>query len=213
MKSLLVPLILASAAFAADPVRPALGDARPLAPHYIGLNGNVLAYHHPWREHPVLLEGFKRTHVQLFRYPAGTIANTWDWDEGRLDPLVPDEDLIDWVVLDRRNHPDKRYPLEDLAVLHRETGADVVFVLNMLTRDLDHSLRGLRRARDLGIPVRYVEMGNELFFNLPLESRRFPTPEDYGRISSEWIAAIKAEFPGLKCAIVAGGRGSVSWFV
>lgn len=183
-----------------------VGEERPLAPHFVGLNGNVMAFDRPWRDHAVLLEGFRATNAALFRYPAGTIANTWDWEEGRLDQDVPDEELIDWVVLERRRHPDKRYPLEDLALLYRETGTEVAFVLNMLTRDLDHALRGLRRARDLGLPVRYVEMGNELFFNLPLESRVHPTPEDYGRRCGEWIRAIKAEFPGVKCGIVAGGR-------
>lgn len=191
---------------ASSPLSPRLGPDRPLPPEYIGLNGNVLSLERPWDD-PQLLAAFRQTHAGLFRFPAGTIANTWDWDLGWLDPLVKTEDLIDWVrQIDRGPANRRRYGLDDLARFHRGTGTTVVFVLNLLSKDLEHSLRGLRRARDLGLPVRYIEMGNELFFNLPLESRVFPTPEDYGRTCQSWLTAIKREFPGVKCGLVAGGR-------
>lgn len=183
-----------------------LGRMRSLAPDMLGFNGNMTSMPGGWSD-ARLVDAFRRSHAGLFRYPAGTLANTWDWDRGWLDSGVPTEDLINWVrEFDRSPNSPHRYPLEEVAKLHRALGTSVVFVLNMLSKDLEHSLRGLRRARDLGLPVKYVEMGNELFFNLPLESRVFPTPEDYGRICSEWITAIKREFPGVKCALVAGGR-------
>ncbi len=208
LRSLVVPSLLALASVAplAGALTSSPGPDRAIRPYMLGMNGNMLSMPDAWSR-PEMIEAFRRLHADLFRYPAGTLANTWDWDRGWLDADVPSEDLIDWVrAFDRGPQARQRYPIEEAAKMHRGTGATIVFVLNMLTRDLEHSLRGLRRARDLGIPVRYVEMGNELFFNLPLESRVFPTPEDYGRESARWIEAIKREFPGVKCGIVAGGR-------
>ncbi|GAB5562202.1 MAG: hypothetical protein SynsKO_38490 [Synoicihabitans sp.] len=206
------PLILSIIVFisvisaGAAPLKVEVGLARPIAPDLLGINGNLMSLPGASTNED-FLDAFRQTHAGLFRYPAGTIANTWDWDIGGLDPTVPDEDLITWVrQLDRTGNPPHPHGIPEIARIYRETGATISFVLNMLSRDLEHSLRGLRAARAAGVPIRYIEMGNELYFNLPLESRIFPTPEEYGRVCSEWIRAIKAEFPGVQCALVAGGK-------
>lgn len=179
--------------------------ARPIHPHFLGANGNMTALDRPWQQ-DALIDAFAGLDIALFRYPAGTLANTWDWDRGWLDAAVADQDLIDWVRAGGLKHATRRYPLEDLARLTARTGTVSMLVLNMLSRDLEHAIRGLARARSLGVPVRFVELGNELYFNLPLESRVFPTPEDYGRTAARWTARLRAEFPGVQVAIPAGGR-------
>jgi hypothetical protein len=167
----------------------------------MGVNGNLTTFDAPWEDEQ-LLNGFRRLGVRHLRYPAGTLGNYWDWDEGWIDQSVPDSLMIKWVVENGLKESPNRYTLENLTLLHERTGTVPIFVLNMLSKDLDHSLRNLRRARELGLPVRYVELSNELYFNIPFPLLRFPTPEDYGRTSEEWIGVLSEEFPEARFAVV-----------
>lgn len=178
-----------------------LGERRPLDPYGIGVNGNLTSIDRPW-EDARLLEAFRDLGVRHLRYPAGTLGNYWDWDTGWIDQNVADSLMIKWVVeQDLKNSP-HRYTLGNLALMHEATGAVPIFMLNMLSKDLDHSLRNLRRARALGMPIRYVELGNELYFDIPFPTLRYPTPEDYGRACEEWIGALRREFPEARFAVV-----------
>ncbi len=177
------------------------GPPRPLDAYALGANGNLTGFDRPW-DQAELLDAFQRVGVRHIRYPAGTLGNYWDWDEGWIDQSIPDSLMIRWVTENRLRESSFRYPLENLAKLTRATGAVPVFVLNMLSKDLDHSLRNLRRAADLGIPVRYIEMGNELYFNIPYPLQRYPQPEDYARTCERWITVLRAEFPEARFAIV-----------
>ena len=59
------------------------------------------------------------------------------------------------------------------------------------------------------MPIRRVELGNELYDHAPLVDRAFPTPAAYGRKASRWIRAIKRRFPHARVAAV--GLGSSLW--
>lgn len=203
MKKLLlgvVPLVMVCPVFS-QVVAVSYGPSRTIPPHFVGVNGNVTGQDQPW-DNPALQAGFRKTGATNLRYPAGTLANYWDWDRGWLAPDVPDSLMIPWVVAQNLHRSEQRYPLDNFAKAIRQSGAEPIYVLNLLTRDLDHSLRGLRRARALGLPVRLIELGNELYFNLKLESARFPSPEAYGQTCERWILAIKAEFPDAQCAVL-----------
>jgi len=176
-------------------------DSRKINSFFVGVNGNMGTVNMPW-SNPKTVQYFLHTNAQSIRYPAGTIANTWDWDKGWIDNSVPDSLLIDWVASQGWKNFNVKYTLNNFKVAIDASGAEPVYVLNMLTKDLAHTLRGLRKAKELGLPVRHIEMGNELYFNLKLEMQKFPTPEDYGKTCFEWITAIKKEFPQAKCAIV-----------
>ena len=180
------------------------GASRALSPHFFGMNTNVTGYDAPWSR-PELVQAVRDLGLATVRYPAGSIGNVWDWDIGWIAQDVPDEDMVPFIVKNRIQDSPNRYTLENVAKLHRETGVEVVFMLNMLTRDLEHSRRGLRRADSLGIPVRYVEMGNEYYFDLPLERRVFPTPESYGETSERWIRVLRQDFPEAEFAVLGGG--------
>ena len=180
------------------------GETHSISPVFMGVNGNLMAFDQPW-SNPGLIRAFKKLGTPLLRYPAGTIGNYWDWEKGGLDESVAEKDMIKWVVAQNLHKSPKRYKLENLAKIVN-SGTTPIFMLNMLTKDLEHALNGLRTADSLGMPVKYVELGNELYFNLPLESHVYPTPEDYGRTCREWISAIKKEFPEAKCAILGSNR-------
>lgn len=200
-KNLIFLFLFCLSALSFAQVKIHVGASRPINSDFIGVNGNLTSFNQPW-ENDSLIKSFKQLKVSNLRYPAGTLGNTWDWDRGWIDPDVSDSDLIDWVVQNNLKSSKNRYTLENFAIVVRETGVTPVFMLNMLSKDLEHAIRGLRKAKALGMPVKYVELGNELFFNLPLEVRMFPTPEDYGKTCYKWIKRIKDEFPDAQCAVI-----------
>ncbi|WNJ17702.1 hypothetical protein [Pontibacter sp. G13] len=177
------------------------GPIKSLNPDLIGLNGNLVGLDHPWN-HDSLVVAVQTLGPGNVRYPGGTIGNYWDWDRGWLDASVPDSSMIKWVVANGITESPNRYPLENFAKGIRETGAAPVFMVNMLSQDLAHTMRNLRKADSLGLEIAYVELGNELYFNLPFESRVYPTPEDYGKTCAVWIDSIKSVFPQAQCGIL-----------
>jgi hypothetical protein len=87
-----------------------------------------------------------------------------------------------------------------------------VFMLGMAVHDIDEQVALLKKAEEAGMPIRYLELGNELIFQdaEPLLERKFPDAESYGRIASEWIRALQAAFPKAKIAACGTFVGSDS---
>ncbi|GAB3222689.1 hypothetical protein [Spirosoma arcticum] len=177
-----------------------LGKTRPIPTTLFGLNGNITAYDAPF-DRPNAVTDLKQTGVALLRYPGGMIANHWNFETGGVDKSEPDADMQPWIVSNFKNTK-RTFTLENYANGLKATGMAPLVVLNMLGKDLEHNLNVLRKLRDLGFPVRHVELGNELYFGLVKMKRVFPTPEDYGRTCQTWIGAIKKEFPDAQCAVI-----------
>ncbi|OLE38398.1 MAG: hypothetical protein AUG48_01875 [Actinobacteria bacterium 13_1_20CM_3_68_9] len=135
----------------------------------------------------------------------GTTANYWNWRAGQFYDRhgVP-------RPLRRANRRMSRIYMADWARLVRDANALPVFDLNVVTSHLSSQLAMLRRARDLGMPIRWIELGNELYDHAPLIDRAMPTPGAYGRKATRWIHAIKRRFPHAKVAAV--GLGSSIWW-
>jgi hypothetical protein len=127
----------------------------------------------------------------------GITANYWNWRTGKFFDKagVP-------PALREASHQMTPIYLSDWADLVREANADPVFDLNVVTSNLSDQLAMLRAARDLGMPIRGIELGNEIYLNTPLFAQRFPTPQAYGRTATRWIEAIKLEFPQAQVAAV-----------
>lgn len=197
--NLTIVLFILSNVISAQTVK--IGKAKALNPEMIGVNANLTTTPLPHKDKK-LVGAVTDMGVNTIRYPGGTIGNYWDWDIGWIDKDVPDSVMIKWVVQNNFKEKKLRYTIEHFASLVKQTNTKAVFMLNMLSKDLEHSLRNLRRARDLGLEIKYVEMGNELYFDLPLPRTVYPTPEKYGKTCKIWIDAIKKEFPDAECAIV-----------
>ena len=177
------------------------GSSKAIYPDMIGVNGNLTQYDAPW-ENDSLVEIVRNLGINNFRYPAGSLGNYWDWDSGWIDREVPDSLMIKWVYEQGLTESNKTYTLENFAKGQKTLGFTPVFMLNMLSKDLGHSVRNLLKAKDLGLPIKYIELGNELYFNLNFEMSVYPTPEDYGRTCQIWIDSLKSHFPNAKYAII-----------
>jgi hypothetical protein len=178
------------------------------------------------RQDPDLLNAISKVRAQVMRFPGGQNGNYWDWQTG-----LPIGNYDTGITMHKDAHPRK---LEDLK---REAGLlhyTPVFMLNVLTDpqckppagglcqytpsspNLDYQLQMLQAAQKLGIPVKYVELGNEYYlsngkFTGLGYTSVYPDPIKpgdplastvYARLATQWIAAIKKQFPHALVAAV-----------
>jgi hypothetical protein len=183
-----------AAALQAAPARVGTGEARGIPPAFLGFNINLIRGG-TWDE-PGYAGAIARLEPGHIRYPAGTIANYWDWREGgfiareKIPPSLRGAKFPPYRVAELRKACDL-------------TGARPVFVLNLLTSTLEEQLAFLRAAHGAGLPVERVELGNEYYLEHSRDYvERFADGGAYGREASEWAAAIKKEFPGVRVAAV-----------
>ena len=99
-----------------------------------------------------------------------------------------------------RNYTDSK--LADFAKALKLTDAKPVFVLNMSTSDLESQLEMLHRAKEIGLEIEHIELGNELYINIRDNRDVFPQPQDYAEEARKWISAIEQDFPTAKIGLV-----------
>ncbi len=219
--------LIARVALASDDDEPAsikveLGESHEILPHWVGYNGNLTSLDQPWNT-PGLAEATKELRPGNLRYPAGSLGNIWDWDAGRpfrdsgptpATPATPGLGEIDYdrtIAWTRAmaNTP-RTYTLDNLAAGQKKVGFEPVYMLNVVHYEPAEQIEHLKHARALGLPVTYVELGNELYFGPGADryvTDKFPTPEAYATAANEWARAIKAEFPNALVAAVGSSGG------
>ena len=71
---------------------------------------------------------------------------------------------------------------------------DSVFDLCQLTCNLSYQLAGLRAHEKAGIPIKYIELGNEMYDSSRKDALAvYPQPSDYATAMLPWVTAIKKE--------------------
>lgn len=155
-----------------------------------------------WLEFPVddqrLLDTLRTFEPDLIRYPGGGVSDYWDWRKGglALEKLPPEREA--WRTA--FEHDPKG--LEQLKLVLESTGAEPVFVLNALTATLSEQRAMLNAATEKGIAVKYIEMGNEYFFDEDAHLQEFPSAEDYAVRMAEWTDTLKSDFPSARISAV-----------
>ncbi len=89
--------------------------------------------------------------------------------------------------------------LSDWASILKSSHTAPVFVLNVVTSTLREQLAMLHAAAARGMPIRYVELGNELWD--PRYAFLYPTGATYARAMNPWILAIKRAYPAAQVAL------------
>lgn len=195
------------------------GPVRTVTPTLLGLNGvNVTGPRWDNSKLDAVLATFG---PGVLRYPGGTNANYWDWQSG-------------WFQPGRWPAEPPGAPINDKIGVFKTglgaAGAAPMFVLNVLTYQgavgsdsintamLRGQLRFLHAAAAAGMPVKMVELGNEMYLTgavsggthgLDYETR-FPTAADYATQMNAWIAALHKAFPGVQVAPVAADPNYIS---
>jgi len=174
--------------------------SRPLGSEFMCFNINTLIVEN--LSETGFLNASKTLKPGVLRIPGGTVANYWDWKRGGLItqwdnlPSIPNQFKLPRVAA---------YKTADVAQyldLFKATGAKGMLVLNMLTSDLPDQLDYIREAISVGLPIEYIELGNELYEGKKNYVHQYPTPASYAETAKEWALAIKKEFPDLKVSVI-----------
>jgi hypothetical protein len=195
------------------------GPAHPVARAFFGANIDG-AYNrtgtYQWTD-PATIAAVKTLGIESLRYPGGTDANYFDWHTG-------------WVY---SNFPTGAGPfketLENFAPLAQLTGPPV-FDLNVMTYNnaiatptqagalLQDQIAMLRTAQQMGMPVEYIELGNELYFALrPTDkdggyyAQRFASGAAYINEMNYWIRELKSAFPQAQVAVLGQAFQGGNW--
>lgn len=165
---------------------------------WFGFNvGDHAATKGPWAQKG-FNEAVRALRPSTLRFPAGTAANYWDWKQGC------EKSHSELLAFSAGSECKGKglSKLEDFAATATAAGAEVVFVLNMLTDTLDSQIEFLTHAQSLGLKVRYVELGNE-FYNAHADYvKAFPTGTDYGKEATTWMTALRKSFPDIAISVV-----------
>src|SRR5262249_35021154 len=136
----------------------ALGYRRPLNTDWIGYNGQNTIRDSVWLGESHLMQHFPELRPKIIRYPGGGVANWWNWKTG-------------WFVnshsLPRtyKIMTPLRNTLDSLKKVCDASGAIPMFVLNMVSSQMINQLQMLDSANAMGLPVKYVELGNEFYLD------------------------------------------------
>jgi len=176
-----------------------------LAPGARGMSGQFFGYNLSdgffgvWKKTPSLVSQLATMAPGTLRYPGGSIANYWDWTSGRADKESG-----------RHQYP---FSLQDLKQLVTASGAIPIFDLNIMTASLQSQVAMLRAAQHLGLPVRFIELGNEFYLSKPNYLHSFPTALSYGKRVAAWMPTLHKDFPSAQIAAVGFAQSLSSNYV
>jgi hypothetical protein len=206
----------------------------------VGFNDRLLGYkwpldptHHDTDFAPAIQQGLA---PQMIRFPGGTVGMWFDWDGsegapnfGTMDAggtycgpygaalkttpspydMSAGMDSVDQTF----NHS-----LKKLSTEMDPASKEVLFDLNLLTSYFDKQNQMLQQAASTyGIPIRRVELGNELYLgsntlnaggSCHIFTAAYPRSSDYAAVANAWSAQLHAQYPGVKVAALANASYS-----
>lgn len=130
------------------------------------------------------------------RYPGGTIANYWNWVTGWYGTRPSGGNGSEY------NSGAYHFSLQDLKQMVTASGATPIFDVNIMTATLNSQVAMLNAADQLGLPVRFIELGNEFYLPKPDYVHAFPTPLSYAQRVAAWIPVLHKDFPNAQIAAV-----------
>ena len=177
-----------------------LGASRDLSPDFMCYNVNSTQVA-DWSD-PNFTTAVNDLNSAILRIPGGDVGNYWNWQRGG---LIQNTNSLPTGLPFFLRFKARQYTAGKLADFKAgldATNTEPIFVLNMLTSSLESQLQMLEAAADLGIEIKYVELGNEFYFNIPNYKTKFPNPRAYGLEAKTWAEAVKREFPDAQVSVV-----------
>ena len=180
-----------------------LGDTRTV-PEF-GFNGNTVRGPSWINSDFTDAVGTMKPHI--LRYPGG-LATYWDWSSGWfLDPPT-----IDTLIIDSLPNNWSSLPYIDTRPIHFHNACNTIdseglFVMNMVTADLDTMLTWVQNAINDGINITKIELGSEINHDNEYKILKYPTAGDYARDCQRYIDSLELIIPNANFTLVGGNRG------
>ena len=179
------------------------GDSRSV-PEF-GFNGNTVRGPSWINSEFTDSVGTMKPHV--LRYPGG-LATYWNWNTG----WFLDEPTIDTLIIDSLPNNWSSLPYVDIRPSHFNNACNVInskglFVVNMVTVDLDTMMLWVRNAIDSGIDISEIELGSEINHDNEFKTLKYPTAGDYARDCQLYIDSLDHILSDPIYTLVGGNRG------
>lgn len=140
----------------------------------------------------------------MMRYPGGTLADLFHWSGavGDIGSRTPQATLN---VDSGTNMPTTEVPYfgpDEFADFASQLGTEILLTVNVGTGTAQEAADWVSHWEAAGVPLHYVEIGNEMY--LPGPGSSFPTmdPATYAQKFDEYAAAIHAVDPALKLGLI-----------
>jgi len=185
------------------------GHAVKLSPVAFGYNTQSLSGP-GWDKQP-FLDRIAELDPGNFRYPGGTVGNFWDWKTGFFNANGKKNQVMS--AAKEGQYP---YRLEDVKKVYDRSGGttEPIYMLNMLTSTYEYQLEMLKHAQEIGLPVRYIELGNEFYMDDHPKSynylNNYPDIKDYADTCRIWVPKLRREFPEARIAMI-GINNPAGW--
>jgi hypothetical protein len=180
-----------------------VGDVRSV-PEF-GFNGNTVRG--PSWLNSEFTDSVGTMNPHLLRYPGG-LATYWDWSTG----WFFDFPTIDTLIIDSLPNNWSSLPYIDIKPIHFHNACNTIdseglFVMNMVTTDLDTMLTWVQNAIDDGININKIELGSEINHDNEYKILKYPTAGEYARDCQRYIDSLEVIVPNANFTLVGGNRG------
>ncbi len=154
--------------------------------------------------HPKAQQLIKKLKPTSLRFPHGVWSNFYDWEsDGRRmtdDYKTPYDSAV-------KDHPDLKYGFDGFHKLHEELEFDVLLTFNVNYDSPAKAARRLVDRRDKGFDVKWVELGNEIFWKTQ-RSNAVIDVDKYIEVSQAHATALKEIDPSLEISVPTHWRNS-----
>ena len=136
----------------------------------------------------------------LIRFPGGVFSDAYHWRDG----VGPQERRPTSAQLPNGPHSRHSFGTPEVSEFARAIGAELLLTVNAGSGTAAEAADWVRYMnRDGGMPVRFWEVGNELYMKSDL-SGAHPSPTEYARRFVEFAAAMRAVDPGIRVGAIGG---------
>ena len=179
------------------------GYDRPIEDFY-GLNGQNTLSATSMYANTNVNSGLAASYASYLRYPGGTVANYWDWQEGWFFRNIEKNGALS-LDIDLQNKDRLQDVFSNTGLLYESgsnyikdfiktlgsTGTKPLFIVNPLTSDLQYQIAMLLETKLQGLEVKRVEIGNEFYLSNIGYQERFATAQDYANLTTTWRNEIR----------------------
>lgn len=182
-----------------------LARSHDLKKHVFGVHGELLWGALRYGDQR-LAHLYNDTGFTYIRFPGGTTANYYRWQSG--DFGCENSKGIDEKSDERikkfsqaLSRGKRTYSTENFVTFLEQSRTDFSLVVNVMCSSPISTRQWMEELRGKGINVRFVELGNELYYEE--YAWRFPSVDEYMAAAREHALEVKRVFPDAKIGVVA----------